>query len=328
MLQQRPPFPSGVMDCILPKSQELGALFLSGLEAAINPYLLQQNQIGAILTVGSEMANLQFQDANHKILYLNDTSHDPIKKYFDESIQFIQENRQRCNVLVHCYVGVSRSATIIIAYLMQICNFPLQKSLQHLQQVRPLINPNPGFMQQLQNFDQELLIKRLSQIRPPSVEIQRPISVHGYRREQISSHRSTGLPQSPLRKVNGPSQVNPRPLMMTPMSIRKMENNQFRQGTPLKLKENFCKSLNSSINSNDFRKILQSCNQYHSAKKSTNDGNLIKQAAIFCKTYSNNQNQLSQVNLLLKTSGSGLGSHHCKSKGPLKIKGSVVQEQY
>ncbi|CAD8059989.1 unnamed protein product [Paramecium sonneborni] len=328
MLQQRPPFPSGVMDCILPRTQEFGALYLSGIEAAINPYLLHQNQISAILTVGSEMANLQFQDANHKILYLNDTSHDPIKKYFDESIQFIQENRQRCNVLVHCYVGVSRSATIIIAYLMQICNFSLQKSFLHLQQVRPLINPNPGFMLQLQNFDQELLIKRLSQIRPQSVEIQRPISVHGQRREQLNSHRSIGVRQSPLKKVNGSSQVNQRSLMMTPMSIRKVDNNNFKQETPLKLKENFCKSLNSSINNNDFRKILQSCNQYQSAKKSTNDGNLIKQAAIFCKTYSNNQNKLSQMNILLKTPGSGISSHHCKSKGPLKIKGSIVQEQY
>ena len=47
---------------------------------------------------------------------------------------------------MHCYVGVSRSATLIIAYLMQMYNYPLQAALTFLISRRPHINPNPGFM--------------------------------------------------------------------------------------------------------------------------------------------------------------------------------------
>lgn len=49
-------------------------------------------------------------------------------------------------MLVHCYVGVSRSATIVIAYLMQMYNYSLQGALTFLTSRRPHINPNPGFL--------------------------------------------------------------------------------------------------------------------------------------------------------------------------------------
>jgi len=48
------------MDCVLPKDEHYGALFLSGVEAATNPFLLMQNEIGAVLTIGTEMQGLKF----------------------------------------------------------------------------------------------------------------------------------------------------------------------------------------------------------------------------------------------------------------------------
>ncbi len=46
------------MDCVLPQTDDLGGVFLSGVEAATNYNLLQNNQIKAILTVGTELVNL------------------------------------------------------------------------------------------------------------------------------------------------------------------------------------------------------------------------------------------------------------------------------
>ena len=47
--------------------------------------------------------------------------------------------------LVHCYRGMSRSATIVVAYLMWHNRWPLQQALAHCEERRPVTQPNPGF---------------------------------------------------------------------------------------------------------------------------------------------------------------------------------------
>ena len=46
-------------------------------------------------------------------------------------------------------MGVSRSAAIILGYLIKYKNMTYEEARDHVQQCRPAINPNPGFVQQL-----------------------------------------------------------------------------------------------------------------------------------------------------------------------------------
>lgn len=55
-------------------------------------------------------------------------------------------------VLVHCYAGVSRSASVVIAYLIWKYNMTFNDAFNYLINVRPIINPNIGFVKQLINF--------------------------------------------------------------------------------------------------------------------------------------------------------------------------------
>ena len=48
-------------------------------------------------------------------------------------------------VFVHCQHGVSRSATLVIAYLMWRQALPYEEALDHVRAARPTINPNIGF---------------------------------------------------------------------------------------------------------------------------------------------------------------------------------------
>lgn len=59
-------------------------------------------------------------------------------------------------VYVHCHAGVSRSSTLVLAYLMQEEDIPLQQALSLLRLKRPIVCPNPGFMRQLKEFEQVL----------------------------------------------------------------------------------------------------------------------------------------------------------------------------
>lgn len=48
--------------------------------------------------------------------------------------------------------GVSRSATIVVAYLMTIGDYDVEKALQIVKGARGYIQPNPGFLSQLRKY--------------------------------------------------------------------------------------------------------------------------------------------------------------------------------
>lgn len=57
------------------------------------------------------------------------------------------------SVLVHCEMGVSRSATVVIAYLIRYLEMTRDEAYVEVKKRRPQINPNPGFWRQLQSFE-------------------------------------------------------------------------------------------------------------------------------------------------------------------------------
>lgn len=59
---------------------------------------------------------------------------------------------QGTRVLVHCKMGVSRSAATVIAYAMKQYGWSLEQALRHVQELRPIVRPNPGFLRQLQTY--------------------------------------------------------------------------------------------------------------------------------------------------------------------------------
>lgn len=62
-------------------------------------------------------------------------------------------------VLVHCHVGVSRSATLVLAYLMLKQNLTLVEAICAVKDNRGVI-PNRGFLRQLIRLNQQLFDKR------------------------------------------------------------------------------------------------------------------------------------------------------------------------
>lgn len=76
------------------------------------------------------------------------------------------------NVLVHCHAGVSRSATIVIAYLMAKYNMFANEAIDFLKSKRECIQPNDRFMQNLKDFQKDIAKGKylwVSQPAPPAV---------------------------------------------------------------------------------------------------------------------------------------------------------------
>ena len=87
-------------------------------------------------------------------LRLVDWPRENISMYFDQVADFIHHCLSRNGkIIVHCYMGISRSATCVIAYLIKYCGYGVDEAIIFLRQKRAQINPNSGFIRQLKEFE-------------------------------------------------------------------------------------------------------------------------------------------------------------------------------
>ena len=90
----------------------------------------------------------------YKRFPLTDVAQDPIELYFEDACLTITDAIQKGKtVFVHCEAGISRSASIVIAYLMKSENIVFSDAFTSVRQVRPIIAPNIGFELKLRDFE-------------------------------------------------------------------------------------------------------------------------------------------------------------------------------
>ncbi|XP_075970028.1 dual specificity protein phosphatase 13B-like isoform X4 [Anticarsia gemmatalis] len=84
-----------------------------------------------------------------------------ISKYFYIAANFIDEAvSSGGRILVHCMMGVSRSATCALAFLMIKRGMSFAEAMGTVRARRD-IHPNEGFVRQLQQLDRELRLNRM-----------------------------------------------------------------------------------------------------------------------------------------------------------------------
>lgn len=136
-------------------------LFLSGSHIAEDYATLKAYDIRYIINAAAELSDFfeSTGDFVYKRLDLQDhpSQHMCFVNVFENCFKVINEARdQGARVLVHCRGGRSRSATIVIAYLMKTYHWSLQQAYKHVQSRNPKISPNLGFMGQLINYESGL----------------------------------------------------------------------------------------------------------------------------------------------------------------------------
>jgi protein-tyrosine phosphatase len=130
-------------------------IFIGDKNDAVNLTFLKKNNIKAILNTAFDIPKWEEDKLKkHNIAYLklpmSDSPTEDIKKYYLRAYQFISENTlpfRDSNVLVHCAVGMSRSVTMVFAYLL-LEGYTFEESWK-LVKKRKIAQPNTGFMEQL-----------------------------------------------------------------------------------------------------------------------------------------------------------------------------------
>ncbi|XP_057486234.1 dual specificity protein phosphatase 1-like isoform X1 [Actinidia eriantha] len=121
-------------------------LYLGSLEAANNKSALKSLNVTHILSVTDTLPLAHQNDFVYKTIDIPDRLEVNIAQYFDECFNFIEEaKRVGGGVLVHCVVGKSRSATIVVAYLMKKHRMSVSKALKLVRSKRPIASPQLWF---------------------------------------------------------------------------------------------------------------------------------------------------------------------------------------
>ncbi|XP_059633658.1 protein-tyrosine-phosphatase MKP1-like [Cornus florida] len=126
-------------------------IYLGSDAVAKNREVLRQNGITHVLNcVGFICPEYFKSDLVYKTLWLQDTPTEDITSILYDVFDYFEDVREQGGrVLVHCCQGVSRSTSLVIAYLMWREGQSFEDAFQKVKAARGVTNPNMGFACQL-----------------------------------------------------------------------------------------------------------------------------------------------------------------------------------
>jgi hypothetical protein len=146
-------FPLSIPNCIIP-----GGLYLGdGASSACSLEMLQFLGIRRVVNA----SNREYPNTWEGLSYLNvdivDNPLEDLSCWFDPVVKFVRGAAAGEATLVHCAQGMSRSAALVIAFLMATgASSSLREAAQLCATRRPLVYPNDGFVDALLKYEQHL----------------------------------------------------------------------------------------------------------------------------------------------------------------------------
>eukprot|EP00611_Tribonema_gayanum_P023662 TRINITY_DN5022_c0_g1_i2.p1 TRINITY_DN5022_c0_g1~~TRINITY_DN5022_c0_g1_i2.p1 ORF type:complete len:343 (-),score=59.62 TRINITY_DN5022_c0_g1_i2:27-1055(-) len=153
-------------------SQVLPYLYIGSRGHAKSRGLLKELGIKRILNVtpprtvdpNTGCPNFFEKEGGQNLLYrripIMDNRGEDLLQHLESATAFIAAGQYHGSVLVHCHKGVSRSASIVAAYLMKEQGMTLSEAMVYLKERRPCVNPHEAFMAQLAEYEQRLKEQR------------------------------------------------------------------------------------------------------------------------------------------------------------------------
>eukprot|EP00270_Netrium_digitus_P018637 TRINITY_DN7117_c0_g1_i1.p1 TRINITY_DN7117_c0_g1~~TRINITY_DN7117_c0_g1_i1.p1 ORF type:complete len:208 (+),score=61.68 TRINITY_DN7117_c0_g1_i1:235-858(+) len=149
-------------------------LFLGGLAAAVNKPKLQDLGVTDILTVADGLGPPRFPDVfKYTVVEVDDAVSENLAAHFDHCFSAIDDARSHGRgILVHCLAGMSRSVTVVVAYLMKTKGMSFREALFYVKQRRAIAQPNSGFVRQLEQFEASLQMQKQQQQQEEGEKVQ------------------------------------------------------------------------------------------------------------------------------------------------------------
>lgn len=126
-------------------------LYISGEKIASDLETLQKNGITHIINVNAGASPINFPTMfQYFSVHLDDSVFEVLNDEFWSAVEFLNKTiSSGGRVLVHCRKGISRSAALCLAYLIEYKKMVYSDALEMIKSARPIVDINNGFSQQI-----------------------------------------------------------------------------------------------------------------------------------------------------------------------------------
>ncbi|RDX50018.1 phosphatases II [Lentinus brumalis] len=144
------------LDDFFPQASEIiPGLFVADLYTATSPAVVKELEITHVVSVVQKPDWRYPRNIRHLCVPVEDRTDEDLLRYLDYTVPWIRDALARENgrVLVHCVWGMSRSASVVVAYLIAARSMSLDEALRIVRGRRRIARPNSGFMEQLKVYE-------------------------------------------------------------------------------------------------------------------------------------------------------------------------------
>ena len=140
-----------------------GRLYQGRGDQATNKTVINNLKVTHIVNVCTEHPNAFPDRIRYLKIDVEDLNSSCLKTYFRRCCDFIRNafDEDGC-VLVHCNLGMSRSSTMSLSYLMESRHWSLKEAYDFMKSKRQAVKPNRSFLRQLCTFEEEILGKKVT----------------------------------------------------------------------------------------------------------------------------------------------------------------------
>ena len=173
-------------------------LYLSAY-IALSYQLLVELGITCVINATLELPTMANQKHDAMQIAVEDRVASKLHVYFDLVADKIHSvHRSGGKVMIYCRAGMSRSASLCIAYFMRYRGMNLEDAFNYVKDCRPIIHPNVGFMRQLREYEAKVLARRSRQ-KLGLISI--PAAAGVKRKHSIAMGRGPLIPGEPLPDI-------------------------------------------------------------------------------------------------------------------------------
>ena len=140
-------------------------LYLGRADQAASRCIIMALGVTHVVNVTREHPNAFPDELCYLRIDVDDETTENLLREFSSTTQFITDALAGGGrILAHCNLGMSRSSTIVVAYLMHSRRCTLLDAYQFLKERRPIIRPNRGFLNQLSRFEEILFSRKYTNV--------------------------------------------------------------------------------------------------------------------------------------------------------------------
>ncbi|NXQ27372.1 STYL1 protein, partial [Alaudala cheleensis] len=143
-------------------------LYMGNLKQASDKQIQKDLKIKALVNVSEQPVTLFAEEGKSLHVSVPDSLEADLFSSFPTISHFIDAQLDEGAVLVFSSLGISRSSTATMAYLMHSCHFSLQRAWKYLLKCKMNIRPNRGFVEQLSAWETQIYGHPVTDVSEPN----------------------------------------------------------------------------------------------------------------------------------------------------------------